>query len=624
MSQRPRVPLPAQVDLAGAPMNIQVNHCKTPDCANFGVPARTKPGKTGPSPDRDMNYKVHATAKGQIPSIKCKACGQNPPMKSNAGVAEEARRLLEDGGILRVDEAKGCGNEECENHNRPFAANPKLYWRRGKRDGAQCWQCRSCGRRTSASSPVRLYQQHRAMAADVLSRIANKAPVRRTARGAGLKSTASYYPIVDFLLARCRERNGAVDRALMEGRLRLPKEMTLESDCQVYTLNWVSRLDRRNVELSAQCTVDVDSRFILGLHSNFDGDADPFAVNAEAARIGDMDAPEAFRRHARHWLAGDELRAGRAMARSVIHKQDLARQIEALYAQAETRADVENIELQHHNETYLTPFMRNGLQVHMPYTAYAHWLILRRILAGARVKRVQASMDIDSMNRAAFLCAFKDEVGRGDAHAFYVRYDKYKTIDERRAVKKEGDGRRRAFARTLPPEVRKDPDEVLRRMMLAQLPAASPYGKWRDLWVEHPAPTLNEPHKAVCWLTPRAAVDEGRKADLHLRAGLARIDNVFQMTRRLFNAFERPVGTSSTHNCVWHGYAPYNPEMVQKYLTIFRAVNNWAHISEKDGKTPAMRLGLANRPLEYEDLLWPGQRVPRPKRSRRKGMKAAA
>ena len=95
MSQRPRVPLPAQVELAGVNLNVQVNHCKTPGCANFGVPARTEPGKTGPSKDRDMNYKVHSTAKGQIPSIKCKSCGLNPPMKSNAGVADEVARLLD-------------------------------------------------------------------------------------------------------------------------------------------------------------------------------------------------------------------------------------------------------------------------------------------------------------------------------------------------------------------------------------------------------------------------------------------------------------------------------------------------------------------------------------------------
>ena len=135
---------------------------------------------------------------------------------------------------------------------------------------------------------------------------------------------------------------------------------------------------------------------------------------------------------------------------------------------------------------------------------------------------------------------------------------------------------------------------------------------------------MNEPRKVVCWLTANADVGEDRKADMHLRAGLARVDNVFQMTRRLFNAFKRPVGTSSGHNAVWRGYAPYNPAMVQKYLTIFRAVNNWVHVSDKDGKTPAMRLGFARKPLAYEDILWPGQRVPRPKRSRRKGLKEAA
>ena len=61
---------------------------------------------------------------------------------------------------------------------------------------------------------------------------------------------------------------------------------------------------------------------------------------------------------------------------------------------------------------------------------------------------------------------------------------------------------------------------------------------------------MNEPSKAMSRLTPHEAVDEDRKADMLLRTGLARVDNVFQMTRRLFNAFERPVGTSSGHNAV--------------------------------------------------------------------------
>ena len=63
--------------------------------------------------------------------------------------------------------------------------------------------------------------------------------------------------------------------------------------------------------------------------------------------------------------------------------------------------------------------------------------------------------------------------------------------------------------------------------------------------------------------------------------------------------------------------------MLAKYLTIFRAVNNFVFVGE-DGWTPAMRLGLAKQPLEFEDLVWPGERVPRPKRARRRGKKAIA
>ena len=62
--------------------------------------------------------------------------------------------------------------------------------------------------------------------------------------------------------------------------------------------------------------------------------------------------------------------------------------------------------------------------------------------------------------------------------------------------------------------------------------------------------------------------------------------------------------------------------MLAKYLTTFRAVHNFVFVGKKDGRTPAMRLGFAKKPLDFEDILWPGQRVPRPKRARRRGKKA--
>ena len=64
--------------------------------------------------------------------------------------------------------------------------------------------------------------------------------------------------------------------------------------------------------------------------------------------------------------------------------------------------------------------------------------------------------------------------------------------------------------------------------------------------------------------------------------------------------------------------------MLSKYLTIFRAVHNFVFVGKKDKRTPAMRLGFAKEPLALEDLIWPGERVPRPKPVRRKGRKAIA
>ena len=58
--------------------------------------------------------------------------------------------------------------------------------------------------------------------------------------------------------------------------------------------------------------------------------------------------------------------------------------------------------------------------------------------------------------------------------------------------------------------------------------------------------------------------------------------------------------------------------MMEKYVTIFRAVNNFVFVGD-DGATPTMRLGLVDEPLAFEDLLWPGQPVPRLRQAKRLG-----
>ena len=358
MKKHPRVPLPATADIVGAERVIQVNHCRAPTCDNYGIPARHQHGKPGPSQDRDMHYKVHSTKQGQIPSIRCKACLDNPPIKSNESIVSEINRLTDITGVWTLEEFASCSNEDCENHGKSIAHHKKSYRKRGKpaSGNGQYYQCKSCGRKKLVSNPVRLHDNHRRLAADVFSRIANKSPLRGSGRGAELKSMNSYYSIINFIYNRCQAHSGAIDRALIDGHLTLPHDLTVETDGQQYTLNWKSRLDRRNVVLSGYCTVDSNSRFILGMHTNFDSLIDPFEVNAMSAKHGDLDLAEPYRKYAQYWLAGDELNAGRAMGKDIkkISKHApllLMQQIRALYAAAESRNDVEDIELQFHDKT---------------------------------------------------------------------------------------------------------------------------------------------------------------------------------------------------------------------------------------------------------------------------------
>ena len=134
-------------------------------------------------------------------------------------------------------------------------------------------------------------------------------------------------------------------------------------------------------------------------------------------------------------------------------RTSLLAQIDVLYASVGPRQDVEDIELAALDTPYTTPILKYGLQVHMPYMAYAHWLLLHRILAGAGVEQVQVNTDIDSMSRGAFLSVFADEIKRSDAHAFFVNYTKWQTIDERERILAESKRKQAAFRATTRPTI---------------------------------------------------------------------------------------------------------------------------------------------------------------------------
>ena len=60
--------------------------------------------------------------------------------------------------------------------------------------------------------------------------------------------------------------------------------------------------------------------------------------------------------------------------------------------------------------------------------------------------------------------------------------------------------------------------------------------------------------------------------------------------------------SSANAGRVWNGYGAYNPVNVAKLLTIFRTFYNYMLVGA-DRKTPAMRLGLMDKAVEYDELI---------------------
>ena len=429
-----RVPPTSRLQLGANPAQpLQVNFCKNPQCDNFGTPAREEPVKRGPSPDRDLHYKVTNTAKGRVPALLCKSCKEKIPIKSNTGIAAEFERITRP--CLTTTEKLACKTPECSNRGNSVGANPKLYCKAGLQSvtGEQLYRCKACKKRLLASDPVRIHPRTQHMASDLFSRVVNKSPVRGTIRGIQINCADTYYSLLDFIHRRCDQLSGIFDRRMIDGEVKLPKALKLSVDVQEYQLNWTNKQDRRNTQFSTVCSVDQESRFILGMCANYDKDADSFEINREASLNGDALKPEAFRQYAQYWLSCDEFLGGRKLGQKLGYAktQDILQQIADLYASAQSREDIENREEQKMNLDYCNPILTEGMQVHVPYTCYAHFQMMHQLVKGAGVEQLSYYMDCDSMLRAGFISGFEQEIREGKAHGFYVRFSKFLTTTKK-------------------------------------------------------------------------------------------------------------------------------------------------------------------------------------------------
>lgn len=582
---------------------IQLNFCKTPTCANFGIPVESTSTKGTASHTNRNRYTIVASGKG-LPMARCNACSESFSLKSNRGMAEERDRMTPKGAEAC------CPHEECDQHGLGVSVGRPFYSSFGRTTtGAPRYKCMACKRTFSVAAKSTSRQRETHKNREIFALLVNKMPLRRVAEVAQV-SPQTVYDKIDFIWRQCVAF--AADREAKLPSMEIPR-LYIGVDKQDYAINWTLREDKRNVVLSAASFVDNETGYALGTWLNFDPVADPAQVDAWACNGFDAGWPAAFRFHARLWTALDYARSVQASARKRPGDGTLEAAIRARYAKAAGRADSEAGDGPDADDQ----LPDRGMQVHTEYLLYGAFLRMREMLASA--EKVRFFLDQDSGMRAACLGAWADRVKDRSCDAFYVSIAKERTVDQKRRLA--------AAARE---EIKKamavlqcSRSQAVLAVLRDRITAARTFGKWNDRWVFHPAGTMSEPEKALCHLTDFGDINPDHLAWLYNKASLHGVDSYFNRVRRRLSLLERGIGSSGNAGRIWNGYAPYNPEQIQKLLDIFRVCHNYmwtrdvmekAPIDRETGeqakelvkakKTPAMLLGLAKGVVSFEDVIY--------------------
>lgn len=602
MAKTPRKQLSSRVSeprIPEAADGIQVNFCKNPVCVNFGVPAKSKRPPRGASAASGDTYiivgKIGKNA-SSIPMLRCKRCGETPTIKSNRAIAEELQRYLPKKAPRRT--ASSCPEAACENHGKEIGEHRSCYARHGSTSsGANRYRCKRCGKVfTEDHSVVPAFRQsvHKHKNIGVFKHLLARMPFSQICEYEEIEMKTLHQKLA-FIYKQCRAFAAHREQELPKLKF---SQLNISVDRQDYIINWNNNTDKRNITLHGIASADNASGYVFGTHLDYDPTMNPFEVEVDAVASGDYDVRAPFRKYARLWL-GRELIPPPKAACITPGTDAIIDKVRDAYATAQLRPD---IEIPAEDEV-VRQLPHKGMQVHSEYCLYGHFEFLKRQLAGC--EKFVFYLDQESGIRAACHAAFWQLILEKRCDAFYVTIEKDFTIEQKRRLKAESNRELRRFVDKNPHLAPLHKDDIRRFYLKEVLRDTVSAGKWRDQWLIYPFPNMSEPKKAICWLTDLKdrAYNDDELTELYLQATLHGIDRFFMQTRRKVNPFERPIATSSSARRLWYAYSPYNPFVAAQLVEIFRVYYNFIKVG-KDGRTPAMRLGLAKGKVRFDDIIY--------------------
>jgi hypothetical protein len=433
-----------------------------------------------------------------------------------------------------------------------------LFYKRGKtHSGSDRWQCCLCEKTFSLGKPTRGHKKpHVNLLAFKL--LINKTPINRMMEILEI-GAPSLYGKIDFIYEQCRLF--AASREMALPRMEFDR-LYLCTDRQDYMVNWGDRSARKTIQLTAVATSELRSGYIFGLTPNFDPSIDPAGLQEAVELAGDPGKPYALRQFARLWTDGD-------------YKTSVFRS--ATGSKETARDDLDAPELL----TIRQQLPSTGAQVHADYLMHGHYWLLRYLLPGA--KKLRFFLDRDAGLLSACFGAFSDRVSDRTADIVIVDIEKdLKTTDRQKGHAKAKawfDQQRIRFTGMTDSQIKTA--LMADRVTAARAAHAVPARALQDTWLEHPFPDLAEPVKRYRYATDYGDYDAEHTANLLNMGTLWPVDTAFNQTRRRLAYCERPIRSNRRANGLWQIYAPYDPAMLEKLLTIYRVWHNFVWVSVK-------------------------------------------
>ncbi len=524
-------------------------------------------------------------------------------MQSNLAIAEELLRI----GKYLDPRVPVCQNEACKLFGKDDEESAGLHTRYGvNAHGTPRFKCGACRKIFTFGGRATKRQRKTHRNLDIFEHLMNSMPLRRIIKVLGISPTI-LYDRIDFFYDQCQAFAGERERKLTE--LENLGYRCISVDRQKLLVNWSDKENRKNTLMLSLASADQDTGYVYAVNVNFDPAMNREAVLEELPKFGDHHLSKPFRRYARVWLPQDwedsaarEDRRARRRAKVAEARGDALAAVEAVYEDALERADIEDGDL----ESARSQHPAQGMLLHEQSVMTAHIQLVSRLLH--RAQKIRFFIDQESGLRAAIMTSVPNRVRNRTADAFYVTIAKNLTVDKKRSLVSKSKRRLMQVA-----QENKVTEKVAMQILAREeLNRLTPLGQWQDRWFSHPVADMREPDKMICWLTDidEIKTDERERAEqlerhakLYLRASLTAVDRFFMQVRRALTIAERGIISASAERRLWFGKSAYNPAVLVKLVEIFRVYFNYCEVGE-DGKTPAMRMGLAKGRITPDDIIY--------------------